>query len=100
MRQWLLSGLLFVLLSSILVWITGQYEILVFVNLIVGIISMAIAFYIHIGLRWYYRLNEIRNNHEHADYKRKNKLKYKLLLFGIPNLVIGGIVNNVFDIWV
>lgn len=99
MRKWLLCGLLFVFISSILVWITGQYEILVFVNLIVGIISLAIVFYIHIGLSWFYRLNEIRNNHEQADYKRKNIMKYKLLLFSLPNLVAGGIVNNVFNIW-
>ncbi len=60
---------------------------------------MAIAFYIHIGLSWYYRLNEIRKNHEQAEYNRNNILKYKFLLFGLPNLVIGGIVNNAFDIW-
>lgn len=74
-------------------------EILVFFNLILGMISLAIALYIQIGLRWFYIYNGLRNNHEGADYQEKNRLKYKIIFLGLPNVVFGGIVNEIFDIW-
>lgn len=74
-------------------------EILVFFNMILGMISFAIALYIHIGLRWFYTYNELRANHEGADYQEKNRLKYKIIIFGLPNAVFGGIINEIFDIW-
>lgn len=76
-----------------------MYEILVFFNMSLGMISLAIALYIQIGLKWLYNYNEFRNNHNGADYQEKNRLKYKFIMFGFPNIVVGGIVNEVFDIW-
>lgn len=99
MREWFLSGLSLVFVSVLAAWITGYFELLVFFNLILGIISLSVAFYMHIGMSWFYSYNEIRNNHDHADYKGRNRLKYKFVLFGIPNVVVGFIINKVFDIW-
>ncbi|SEQ28844.1 hypothetical protein SAMN05216232_2141 [Virgibacillus subterraneus] len=99
MRKWFLSGLFLVFISIITVWIIGYVEILVFLNLIVGLISLVIALYMQIGMVWFYRYNEFRNNHDYASYKGRNRLKYKLVAFGIPNVVVGEIVNRVFDIW-
>lgn len=97
--KWFLSGLLLVCISLIIDWITQMHEILVFFNLSLGIVSLAIALYIQIGLRWLYNYNEFRSNHNGADYHKKNRLKYKFILFGFPNVVFGGIVSEVFDIW-
>ncbi|MFS0673702.1 hypothetical protein [Ornithinibacillus sp. 179-J 7C1 HS] len=99
MRKWFLLGLLFVFISIIIASITGYFEIVVFLNLIVGMISLVIAFYMHIGMMWFYRYNQFRNNHAHADYKSRNRLKYKFVVFGIPNVLVGEIVNRVFNIW-
>jgi hypothetical protein len=99
LRNWFFIGLVVIIISTIIGWITGFVEILVFLNLIVGIISLVIAFYIQIGLSWFYRFNEFRNNHDHADYNGRHNLKYKFIAFGIPNVVVGEIVNRVFDIW-
>lgn len=99
MRKWFLSGVLLVLISIIAVWVTGYVEFLVFLNLIVGLISLVIALYIQIGMVFFYRYNEIRNNHDHADYKGRNRLKYKLIAFGIPNVVVGETINRLFNIW-
>ncbi|MFD1738465.1 hypothetical protein ACFSCX_18235 [Bacillus salitolerans] len=99
MRIWFLLGIVLVFISMIIALITGYFELLVFFNLIVGLISLVIALYLHIGMVWFYRYNQFRNNHVHADYKGRNRLKYKFVSFGIPNVVVGEIVNRVFDIW-
>jgi uncharacterized membrane protein len=89
MRIWFLVGLLLVFLSIIVAVITGYFEIVVFFNLIVGSISFVIALYMHIGLIWLYRYNQFRNNHGYADYKGRNRLKYKFVAFGLPNVLVG-----------
>ncbi|MCG7406546.1 hypothetical protein MH117_03885 [Paenibacillus sp. ACRRX] len=99
LRRWFLSGLLLVFISLVIAWMTRMPEILVFFNLIVGMISLTIALYIHIGLRWFYIYNELRTNHEGAEYHKKNRLKYKMIIFGLPNVGFGGIVNEIFEIW-
>lgn len=48
---------------------------LVFFNFTIGLISLAIAFYIHIGLRMLYMKNEFSNNHEGAEYLEKKRLQ-------------------------
>jgi len=97
--KWFLSGMLLVIISLIIAWITRKPEIFVFINLIIGVTSLAIAFYIHIGLSWFYYYNEFRRNHRDADYQKKNRLKYKFIIFGLPNVMFGWIVNAIFDIW-
>jgi F0F1-type ATP synthase assembly protein I len=99
MRICFLSGLLLVFISIITAWITDYYALVVFINLIVGLISLVIALYLHIGMVWFYRYNQFRNNHDHAYYKGRNRLKYMFVAFGIPNVVVGEIVNRVFGIW-
>jgi hypothetical protein len=100
MRVCFLVGLLLVFLSTIAAVITGNFEIVVFLNLIIGSISIVIALYMHIGLIWLYRYNQFSNNHGYADYKDRNRLKYKFVAFGLPNVLVGMIVNRVFDIWI
>lgn len=99
MLIWFLYGLLIVLISLVIAWITGNVEILVFFNGIVGILSLVIALYIHIGLDWLYRFNEVRNSHDRDYYKGRVRLKYKFIAFGLPNAVVGEIVNRSFNIW-
>ena len=78
---------------------TGMTEILVFFNFILGLIILAVALYIQIGLRLFYMKNEFCNNHEGADYQGRKRLQYKIIMFGLPNVLFGGIVNEVFNIW-
>ncbi|MDQ0232580.1 hypothetical protein [Metabacillus malikii] len=99
MRICFISGALFVSISLLIAWITDYYELVVYINLIVGLISLTIALYMQIGMVWFYRYNQFRNNHDYADYKGRNRLKYKFFAFGVPNVVFGEIVNRLFDIW-
>ncbi|EPY06217.1 hypothetical protein PAALTS15_15896 [Paenibacillus alvei TS-15] len=99
MRIWFLSGLLLVFISLLIALMTGMTEILVYFNFIVGLISLAIVFYIYIGLRMLYMKNEFSNNHDGADYQGRKRLQYKIIMFGLPNVVFGGIVNEIYNIW-
>ena len=100
MRKWFLSGILLVLFSLLIAFLTDYMEILVYFNEVLGMLFLAFAFYILIGLVWFKRFNGFRNNHDHADYKGKSRLMYKFILFSLPNLIVGEIINRTFDIWV
>lgn len=99
MRIWFLFGMLNVLISLLIAWITQVPEILVYFNMIIGIVSLAIAFYLHTTLRWFYIYNELRSNHNGAEYRKNNLLKYKFIGFGLPNVLFGGIINEVYGVW-
>lgn len=99
MRRWFLSGLLLICISLLISSLTGNLEILVYFNEIIGILSLTCSLYLYIGIKWFYRLNELRDNHAYADYQKKNLLKYKFLLFGLPNVIVGEIVNQIYGIW-
>ncbi|WP_172254277.1 hypothetical protein [Saccharibacillus deserti] len=99
MVKWFLSGLALSALSLLVALLLKMPEILVFFTMMVGIFAVAVAVHLHVTLRWFYRYNQFRSNHEGADYREKHRLKYKLAAFALPNLAVGGIANEMYQLW-
>lgn len=98
MRIWLIYGLSLVFFSIVLEELIRFPELLVYFNFVIGCICLLIVFYINYVTPWFYLFNELRSRHEGAEYQNKQLIQ-KLLLFGLPNVIVGGIYNEIYSVW-